>query len=385
VGRRLKQCVRPDDTVARLGGDEFGIMLEGLTGVAGATHVAERITTQFQQAFIVEEREVFITSSIGIAVSPSPQTQPEQLLHHADLAMYQAKTRGKAHYAIYDSSTGAPSVALLDLEMDLRGAVQRSEFTVYYQPVVDLQANRIVALEALIRWAHPRRGLLLPEDFIGLTEDTGLIVPIGQWVLGEACRQACHWENLVQTDSPLVVAVNLSVKQVHQPTLLAEVIDVLRASGLPPGRLMLEITESVMMDHEPATLHKLEALRAAGVHLALDDFGTGYSSFRYLREFPVDTLKIDRDFVAGVTDRPEDRAIVEAVIAIAKTRKLRVVAEGVETEQQAEQLRAMGCDYGQGFFFARPLPAEHIPALLSNPRWSGQSAPRRLPGQLLRV
>ncbi len=181
-----------------------------------------------------------------------------------------------------------------------------------------------------------------------------------------------------------MVAVNLSVKQVHQPTLVNEVTDALRASGLPASRLTLEITESVMMDHEPATLHKLSALRAAGVHLAIDDFGTGYSSFRYVKEFPVDTLKIDRDFVAGVTERPEDAAIVEAVIAVAKSRRLRVAAEGIETEQQAERLRAMGCDYGQGFFFARPLPPEHVPALLSSPRWS-QSGSRRRPVQLLRA
>jgi EAL domain-containing protein (putative c-di-GMP-specific phosphodiesterase class I) len=379
--------VRPEDTVARLGGDEFGIMLEGLMSVAGATHVAERITAQFDQPFVMDGRDVFITCSIGIALSPSPQTQPEQLLHYADLAMYQAKSRGKAHYAIYDGSTNAPSVALLDLEMDLRGALPRSEFTLYYQPIVDLQTYRIVALEALIRWAHPRRGLLLPEDFIRLTEDTGLIVPIGQWVLGEACRHARQWEHLAPADPPIVVAVNLSVRQVHQPTLVNEVTDALRASGLPASRLTLEITESVMMDHEPATLHKLSALRAAGVHLAIDDFGTGYSSFRYVKEFPVDTLKIDRDFVAGVTERPEDAAIVEAVIAVAKSRRLRVAAEGIETEQQAERLTAMGCDYGQGFFFARPMPPEHVPALLSSPRWSGQSGSRRrpIPIELLRA
>ena len=385
VGRRLKHCVRPDDTVARLGGDEFGIMLEGLGGLAGATQVAERITAQFQQAFVVDGREVFITGSIGIAVSPSPQTQPEQLLHYADLAMYQAKARGKGHYAVHDGNTNAPSLELLDLEMDLHAAVPRSEFTLYYQPMIELETNRIVALEALVRWAHPRRGLLLPADFIRLTEDTDLIVPIGQWVLTEACRQAQTWEHLAPMEAPIVLAVNLSPRQVREENLLSHVLDALRTSGMPASRLMLEITESVRMD-EPATLDRLTALRRAGVRLALDDFLTGYSSLNRLKQFPVvDTLKIDQAFVGGVTERARDTAIVQAVIDVAKGLNLRVVAEGIETEQQAEQLRAMGCEYGQGFFFARPLPAEHIPALLSSPRWDGHSAPRRRPAQLLRA
>lgn len=386
VGRRLKVCLRPEDTVARLGGDEFGIMLEGLTGVAGATQVAERITAQFERPYIVGGREVFITSSTGIAMSSFPQAQPEQLLRYADFAMYQAKTKGKTHYAIYDGSANAPAVERLDLEMDLHGAVQRSEFTLYYQPVIDLDTNRIVGLEALIRWAHPTRGLLLPADFITLTEETGLIVPIGRWALGEACRQARQWQTLAPAEPPLMVAVNLSVKQVHQATLLNEVVDVLHASGLPPSSLVLEITESIMMDDEPATLANLTALRGLGVHLALDDFGTGYSALNYLKHFPADTLKIDRSFVRGIGDRPEDTAIVQAVITVAKSLKLRVAAEGIETEAQAEQLRAMGCAYGQGFFFARPLPPEHVPALLSNPRWSGRTAsPRRSAAHLRRV
>ena len=377
VGERLKNCVRPEDTVARLGGDEFGIMLEGLTGVTEATQVAARITAQFEEPFNADGRTVFITSSVGIALSSSPQTHPEQLLRYADLAMYQAKHRGDARYVVHDGNTNAPSLELLDLEMDLRGAMPRNEFTLHYQPVIDLGTNRIVGLEALIRWAHPRRGLLQPADFISLTEETGLIVPIGQWVLGEACRQVREWERFATLEAPLVMAVNLSAKQVHQATLLDEVKEILRGSGLPPSGLILEITESVMMDDQRATLDSLAALRGVGVRLALDDFGTGYSALNYLKRVPADVLKIDRSFVRGIDDRPEDMAIVRAVIAVAKSLKLRVTAEGIETEGQAEQLRAMGCDYGQGFFFARPLPPEHIPALLSNPRWRGMSAPRR--------
>ena len=379
VGQRLKACVRPEDTVARLGGDEFGIMLEGLTGVTGATYVAERITEQLEQPFVVDGREVFITGSIGIALSPSPQTQPEQLLRYADLAMYQAKNRGEARYAVHDGSTTAPSLELLDLEMDLRGAMPRHEFTLHYQPMINLDTNRIVGLEALIRWAHPTRGLLLPADFIMLTEETGLIVPIGQWVLGEACRQLREWEHLALADAPLAIAVNLSAKQVHQATVLAEVKDALSASGLPPDRLMLEITESAMMDDERSALDRLTALRGIGVRLALDDFGTGYSALNRLKRVPADVLKIDQSFVSGIDARPEDTEIVRAVIAVAKSLRLRVVAEGIETERQATRLRAMGCDYGQGFFFARPLPPEHIPALLTNPRGRGRPASRWRP------
>jgi diguanylate cyclase (GGDEF)-like protein len=383
VGRRLKSCVRLEDTVARLGGDEFGIMLDGLTGIAGATYVAEQTRTQFQDAFVVDGREIFITSSIGIAVSPSSRTEPDQLLHDADLAMYQAKAKGKGHYAVHDGSTNAPSLELLNLEMELRAAVPRSEFTLYYQPVVELETNRIVALEALVRWAHPHRGLLLPADFIRLSEITDLIVPIGQWVLGEACRQGHEWARVVPADVPLMIAVNLSVKQVREEELLSQVLEVLRTSGFSPNQLMLEITETSLMEDEPTMLDKLEALRSAGVRLALDDFGTGYSFLRSLRRSPVDMLKIDRAFIGGMTERSKDTDIVQTVIEMAKKLNLRVVAEGIETEQQAEQLRAMGCDYGQGFFFSRPMPPEHIPALLGGARWSGRMTSRERPAQLL--
>jgi diguanylate cyclase (GGDEF)-like protein len=386
VGRRLTLCLRPEDTVARLGSDEFGIMMEGLTGVADATQVAARIMEQFEEPFVTDGRDVVITSSIGIALSPSPEVQPEQLLHCADVAMCQAKIKGKAQYAIYDGATNAPAMERLDLELDLRGAITRGEFTLYYQPIVDLDENRIVGLEALIRWVHPTRGLLLPADFIALTEETGLIVPIGQWVLAEACRQVREWQDLAPARAPLMVAINLSAKQVRHATLLDEVTDALRASHLPPSSLTLEITESVMMDHEPGTLAKLMALRGLGVHLALDDFGTGYSALDYLRRFPADTLKIDQSFVRGLGDRSEDTAIVQAVITVAKSLTLRVGAEGIETPQQAEQLRAMGCDYGQGYFFARPLAAEHVPALFGNPRWGGRASTlRRATGSLRRV
>ena len=357
-------------------------MVEGLTGEVGATQVAERVAAQFERPFAVDGREVFVTSSIGIALSPSPQTQPEQLVRYADLAMYQAKTRGKGHYAVYEGGVSGPAVERLDLEMELRGAVPRSEFTLHYQPVIDLASNQVMGLEALIRWQHPTRGLLPPADFITLTEETGLIVPIGQWVLREACRQASQWETVLSSDKPLIISVNLSAKQVQHPAFLDEVMEILRQSGLPPSRLMLEITESLLMDEEPTTLATLQALRGLGIHLALDDFGTGYSALNYLKRFPADTLKIDRSFVRGVGERPEDTAIVQAVITVAKSLQLRVAAEGIETEEQADHLRGMGCDYGQGFFFARPLPAAKVPALLAHPHWTSRPASRRATASL---
>ena len=348
--------------------------------------VSERIKAEIEEPFVMDGREVVITSSIGIALSPSPEAQPEHLLHCADLAMYQAKIKGKAQYAVYDGSTNAPAMERLDLELDLRGAITRGEFILYYQPIVDLDENQIVGLEALIRWAHPTRGLLLPADFLALTEETGLIVPIGQWVLGEACRQVREWQGLAPALASLMVAVNLSAKQVRQAALLSEVMDALNASNLSPSSLTLEITESLMMDDEPTTLAKLVALRGLGVHLALDDYGTGYSALDYLRRFPADTLKIDQSFVRGLGDRSEDTAIVQAVITVARSLNLRVAAEGIESQQQAEQLHAMGCDDGQGYFFARPLAAEHVPALLSNPRWEGRASnPRRAAAHLRRV
>ena len=363
VSQRLAGCLRPEDTIARLGGDEFAILLEDVKDDKGPTSVADRLTGELQQPFVVEGREVVITVSIGIAMSTARRMTPEDILRDADLAMYHAKGKGKARYEVFDKSMNAPAKERMDLELDLRNAVARGEFILHYQPVVELPTGRITEVEALVRWKHPQRGLLFPADFVGLSEETGLIVPLGRWVLHEACRQTRQWQ-LAAPATKLAISVNLSARQLQQPGLVDEIGAVLRETRLDPGALRLEITETVVMHDAPTTLAKLEALKALGVQLAIDDFGTGYSSLGYLKRFPVDTLKIDRSFVKGIGRDVEDSAIVRAVITVAKSLGLSVTAEGIETADQLEQLRTLGCDHGQGYFFAKPMTSDRVPALL---------------------
>ncbi len=363
VSQRLAACLRPEDTIARLGGDEFAILLEDVKDDKGPTSVADRLTGELQQPFVAEGREVVITVSIGIAMSTARRMTPEDILRDADLAMYHAKGKGKARYEVFDKSMNAPAQERMDLELDLRNAVARGEFVLHYQPVVELPTGRITEVEALVRWKHPKRGLLFPADFVGLSEETGLIVPLGRWVLHEACRQTRQWQ-LAAPASKLAISVNLSARQLQQPGLVEEIAAVLRETRLEPGALRLEITETVVMHDAPTTLAKLEALKALGVQLAIDDFGTGYSSLGYLKRFPVDTLKIDRSFVKGIGRDVEDSAIVRAVITVAKSLGLSVTAEGIETAEQLDQLRTLGCDHGQGYFFAKPMTSDRVPALL---------------------
>ncbi|HUM17529.1 MAG TPA: EAL domain-containing protein [Candidatus Nitrosotalea sp.] len=363
VSQRLAACLRPEDTIARLGGDEFAILLEDVKDDKGPTSVADRLTGELQQPFKVEGREVVITVSIGIAMSTARRMTPEDILRDADLAMYHAKGKGKARYEVFDKSMNAPAQERMDLELDLRNAVARGEFTLHYQPVVELPTGRITEVEALVRWKHPQRGLLFPADFVALSEETGLIVPLGRWVLHEACRQTRQWQ-LASPAARLAISVNISARQLQQPGLVEEIGAVLRDTRLDPATLRLEITETVVMHDAPTTLAKLEALKALGVQLAIDDFGTGYSSLGYLKRFPVDTLKIDRSFVKGIGGNVEDSAIVRAVITVAKSLNLSVTAEGIETAEQLEHLRALGCDHGQGYFFAKPMTSDRVPALL---------------------
>ena len=381
VSARLRECVRPGDTVARLGGDEFAVLLEDLESLSEAPLVAERIAATVAKPFVCEGREVFVTTSVGIAFSRAGITGPEELLRDADVAMYSAKSKGKARYEVFDSRAQGSALDRLDLEIDLRAAVTRQEFRLHYQPIVDLSTNRIVEVEALIRWEHRQRGLLPPSDFITLSEETGLIVPIGMWVLEAACRQARAWQTEHGMPLPLVLSVNLSARQFQQPSLVPDIARLLQDTGLPPRCLKLEITESTVMHDAAVTLARLHALKELGVQLAVDDFGTGYSSLSYLKRFPIDVLKIDQGFVRGLGENPEDTAIVRAIVTVAKNLDLSVTAEGIETDAQLNHLRALGCDRGQGYYFARPLPADPFSSLFAR----GLDRHRALTGHTVEV
>jgi diguanylate cyclase (GGDEF)-like protein/PAS domain S-box-containing protein len=360
VGRLLRDCVRRGDTVARLGGDEFTILLEDVATTADAAHVAERIMAAMQAPFRLAGHEVCVSASIGIALSGGHTAEPEDLLRDADAALYRSKNRGKARYEVFDASMHARALERLQLENDLRHGIEQGDLRVYYQPIVNLGTGRITGVEALARWLHPTHGFIPPGEFIPLAEESSLILPLSRWVLSAACRQAAAWHGRYPDAPAITVAVNLSVRQFQHPALVEEVAGVLRETGLDPRCLSLEITESMMMETAEATNAILRDLKALGVKLAIDDFGTGYSSLGYLKRFPVDTLKIDRTFVAGLGQDPEDTAIVHAVIRLAHTLGLEVTAEGIETAAQADNLRATGCELGQGYHFAKPLPAEAL-------------------------
>ncbi len=366
VGHRITSCLRPEDTVARLGGDEFALLLEDTADLTAATAMAERVSAEIQRPFIVDGRDVLISASIGIALTGGGSMQPEEVLHNADLAMYQAKAEGRARYELYQPGLSISTRERLDLQSDLRTAGARQELTLRYQPVVTLTTIRAVEVEALIRWDHRRRGALLPADFIALSEETGLIVPMGQWVLREACRQARAWQTEATGAAPLIVGVNLAASQFERDLLPEEIAGILRETGLPPERLQLELSEAVLMRDDPRMLDRLDALKKIGVRLAIDDFGTGYASLSYLKRLPVDCLKIDRSLIKGVGQDTEDTAIIRAVVTLAQSLGIVVTAEGVETAEQLFQLRALGCEQAQGYYFARPVAADRLPELLAS-------------------
>ena len=365
VGHRLAGCFSPEDTVARLGGDEFALLLEDTSDLSGATALAEKVSAEIQRPFVVDGRDVLISASIGVALTGGGSMQPEEVLHNADLAMYQAKAEGRARYELYEPGLNVSTRERLDLQADLRTAGARQELSLRFQPVVALGTIRPVEVEALVRWDHRRRGALLPADFIGLSEETGLILPMGRWILREACRQARVW----QAESgmpPLIVSVNLSAGQFERDGLPDEVGTIVRETGFEPRRLQLEISEAVLMRDDPRVFDRLEALKALGVRLAIDDFGTGYASLSYLKRLPVDCLKIDRSLVKGVGYETEDTAIIRAVVSLAHSLGITVTAEGIETQDQLTQLREVGCDQGQGYLFARPVSADRVPELLAS-------------------
>jgi diguanylate cyclase (GGDEF)-like protein/PAS domain S-box-containing protein len=366
VAERIKHCLRPEDTAARLGGDEFTILIEAVDSMTDAVRVAERIAEILQPPFALDQHEVFSTTSIGIALSSPLQKQPADLLRHADLAMYRAKHKGKARYEVFEPGMGTDALERLRLENELRRALERGEFKVYYQPVVALEGGRIVGAEALVRWEHPIRGLLLPEEFLSVAEETGLIARIGEKVLREACHQVRAWQVRYPSESPLMVSVNLSPKQLFRPELIAEV---LAETEIYPGSLQLEITESTMMSNGVHSAnHALRNLKDLSVELAVDDFGMGYSSLSYLKHFPVDFLKIDRSFIAGLgqdaDSASKDAEIVSAMIDLTHALGLKAVAEGVETSEQLTRLRVMKCDRAQGNYFWEPLPSGALAVIL---------------------
>lgn len=359
VARRLQECVREGDLVARLGGDEFTILLQG-RGVAGeAPRIAERIARTMNQPFALGQHEVVVTTSIGIVVGKPGMATAADLLRESDIAMYEAKQGGKARYAVFEASMGDAATKRLDREVALRLAVERGEFVVHYQPYVDLVSGQVAGLEALVRWQHPEQGLISPAEFIPLAEETGLIIPLGQWLLAEVCRQSKVWQDH-DPATPRTVWINLSAKQFEHIGLVEEIARLLNETGLPPSSVGLEITESLVMENIEINCATLQRLQELGVRLAIDDFGTGYSSLAYLRHLPVDILKIDRVFTAGIGDNPKGAVIVEAVIALAKTLDLQVTAEGIENAAQAAVLRRLGCDHGQGYYFAQPMPSDAV-------------------------
>jgi diguanylate cyclase (GGDEF)-like protein len=361
VADRIRSCLREGDTAARLGGDEFAILLEDGSDPPA---VADRLIEAFKAPFRIQDKDLTTTISIGISGSAQKSESADEILRNADAAMYAAKGRGKGFYEFFEQDMHTTAMRRLDLEGDLRRAVHRKEFRVHYQPIVGLASGRVAGFEALVRWAHPSRGLLSPSDFIGLAEETGLIVPIGRWVLREACRQATVWQTQWPSDPPLTISVNLSAEQLEASDLIRDVKAALRQSGLPAETLGLEITESVLMRNTDKAIARLEKLKALGVRLSIDDFGTGFSSLSYLQNLPCDSLKVPKPFLDGLGKGGQANSLVRGIVELGRTLGLTVIAEGVEKARQWEALEELRCDLVQGYYFARPQSAERIDALL---------------------
>jgi diguanylate cyclase (GGDEF)-like protein/PAS domain S-box-containing protein len=373
VANRLEKCLRATDTlarlgesftVARLGGDEFTVLLEDLKEPSDAKRAAERLMKELEAPFEFGGKEVFTSLSIGIALGSPAYEMPEDILRDADTAMYRAKSLGKARYEVFDAEMRANLMARLQLETDLRHALERGELRNFYQPIVTLASGGIAGFEALLRWQHPTRGLLGPEEFIAVAEETGLIREVGWWNLKEACRQIKVWREQSAANSHLIISVNLSPKQFLKPNLIEDIRNILQELALPPEALKLEITESSVMGDPAGAVQMLQEMKSLGIRLAIDDFGTGYSSLSYLHRFPLDTLKIDRSFISGITSQGEGTEIARTILPMADNLQLDVVAEGVETVEQVALLKKLHCKYGQGYYFSKPLPAAGAATLL---------------------
>ncbi len=369
IARRLELSLRPGDSVARLGGDEFTVLLDEIHDVADATRVADRIHAELLVFFYMGCKEIYTSASIGIACSSTGYQRPEDVLRDADTAMYRAKAGGRARHALFDTAMHAHAVHQLQTEADLRRAIERGEMYVHYQPIVSLESGRITGVEALARWAHPERGVVSPTEFIPIAEDTGLILPLGRWVLREACFQVKGWQRKLGDPLGCRLSVNLSSKQLSQPDLAQQIAQILLETEFPGEHLQLEITESAILDHPDAAAVTFAKLKELGVRLAIDDFGTGYSSLSYLQRFPIDAIKIDRSFVQHLgVDKPldgEDARITRTIVMIGRNLGKAVVAEGVETAEQLALLRSVDCDFAQGYFFARPLDSDSARNLIS--------------------
>ena len=372
VAQRLREAVRDEDTVARLSGDEFTVLLEEVEDEVEAAQVAQRIIEDIRRAIDLEGHQVFVGASVGIALSRNGEDRADDLLRDADLAMYRAKEKGRSRYEIFEVTMGARARLRLDLESELRRALENDELVIHYQPEVSLRSGRIIGTEALARWQHPERGLLMPDEFIPMAEETGLIQPVGRLVMQKACAQATEWQERFGIGAPARMSVNVSGRQL--PTLVRDVARVLGRTGLNPRGLVLEITESVVMDDPEAAILTFEALRHMGVALAIDDFGTGYSSLSYLKRFPISTLKLDKSFVQGLGVDPADRAIAQSVLTMAECLDVSVTAEGIETAEQAAELVSLGCLSGQGYYYARPQPAEKVAEFLAQSALLGRAS-----------
>ena len=362
LSQRLSKTVRDGDTIARFGGDEFAILLDDIDSDNHISSLAKKLLGTLTTPFKINKQELFITASIGVSIFPNDGEDPDTLLRNADVAMYRAKDLGKNNYQFYSDDLSARNFERLTLENNLRHALERNEFILYYQPQIDARTNKITGVEALLRWQHPELGLVGPNNIISLLEETGLIENVGQWVLETACRQSRIWHDAGY--SYLHMSVNISSRQFNNPEFISSVHDIINRTEANPEFLELELTESMLMRNASSTVNALHSLSGLGVRFAIDDFGTGYSSLTYLRRFPIDTIKIDRSFIHDITDTPDDAAIASAIIMMAQSLSLNVIAEGIENQEQRDFLVARNCHYLQGNYFSRPIPAEDLTRLL---------------------
>ncbi|MHB8846348.1 MAG: EAL domain-containing protein [Nitrospirota bacterium] len=361
VGARLKAFLRPGDTVARLGGDEFAILLDDIADIADAEDITRRLEQALAAPYTIQGHEVVTGQSIGIALRSDRYEWPEQILRDADIAMYEAKSKGRARHEFFDTRMHAGIIDRLQLESDLRIAVEHQDgFVLHYQPIISLKDRRLIGFEALVRWSHRTRGMIYPLEFISLAEETGMIVPLSDWILREACSQISLWQKKYPMEKPLRMSVNVSSRLLLLPTFVDSVTQVLRENDLDPGTLAIEVTESMLMEHTGEALDSMARLQKAGVHIHIDDFGTGYSSLSYLHSFPVNALKIDRSFIERMSPNNENQEIVRTIIALAQSLKLDVIAEGVELDHQLSAITGMDCHYGQGYLFSKPLSADNV-------------------------